>query len=327
MWNHSRRLSVICPWGFGALCCSMRRKIVTAAPTPTGQTAASSSKVGVNVYGAKGYDFVDGFYTMGPSAALGRLKANLSLYALFGLTAVTVVVYFITTRSYTLSTCSYPTSDARYQVFSSDYAVLRNRWNGKERVLELSNNGDSAVVTKRISVNWLMYSVLLYLHATKSIVVVDVDPELSLNRFVREENRRLSSSSTATPQSATTTTTTTKEENSSRMQIVFHSTIRPLAVRNSYQKGTLPLYERTLESVVRELLTERYRNTILLQAEPGLSSAVTEELLQNGQLKGEYVSGMKVIGNPAEFADEVQRRVQKKLGDQVILLQSTMTVL
>ncbi|ORC92800.1 uncharacterized protein TM35_000021260 [Trypanosoma theileri] len=334
MWNRSRQLSLVCPLNFSVLRCSMRRKIISAVSTTTTTTPSSematsypSSRVGINMYGAKGYDFVDAFYAMGPNAALGRLKANLSLYGILGFTALTVVVYFFTTRSYTLSTCPYPVSDARYQVFSSNYAVLRNRWNGKERVVEVFNNdGDSAIVTKRISVNWLIYSVRLYLHATESIVVVDVGPELSINRFVTGENRWLSSTSTTT-NFPSQSGTSKKEENGSDMQIVFHTTIRPLAVRNSYQKGTLPIYERTLESVVRELLTEHYRKTILLQAEPGLSSTVTEELLQNGQLKGKNLSGMKVIGNPDEFADEVQQRVQKKMGDQVILLQCSMTVL
>ncbi|KEG11383.1 hypothetical protein DQ04_02681060 [Trypanosoma grayi] len=337
MWRHVRGVAVVASSAPAAVrFCTRRKKTaaVAAAETSTETTSPSSLLSSSwtsrpQLYGVKGYDFMEGFRALGPGAALGRLKATLSLYGVLGAAAVCGITCYLTTRSYDLTTKPDPRSDRRHQQFASDYAVLRNRWTGTQRVQALASDTNSALVTRRIRVNWLLYSMRLYLLPTDSTVVVDVAPELTPDRFARKRERRPSSAAAVAATKEEEAKEYGKGRNGTRaaVQLLFHSHLRPAVVPNGYQKGSLPQYERTLETVARDLLAERYRQVILSRAEPRLLPCVAEELLQNGQLSGSDVAWTEVVGDAAAFAAEVEQRVRERMGDGMILLHTTMAVI
>ncbi|CBH13962.1 hypothetical protein, conserved [Trypanosoma brucei gambiense DAL972] len=307
----------------------------------TSSTSAATAAERTGVYGVKGYGFMEGFRVLGPTAALGRLKAMLSLYAVLSAAALGGTVWFMTTKSYVLTTDPDPKSDARRKTFSCDYAVVRNRWTSRRCVIDVascssskaiasdacSNDSGTAAVPTRginftqqhIKVNWLIHSIRLYLHATDSVVVVDLAPLLHPYRFTLNRQRLLS----ATPSFSKHDEPFSGRDGKDcveKPRLLFRSRVRPALVRNYSQNGTFPQYELTLQSVAEELLTERYRRAILSRGYSCTHPAVLEELLRNGQLNGEGLAWEDVVGDSVSFAKEVQRRVEQRMKDQVVLL-------
>ncbi|ESL12030.1 hypothetical protein TRSC58_00209 [Trypanosoma rangeli SC58] len=311
------------------LSCSWRRSVASNSYDKAAVSHAAS--VQTDMYRVKGYEFVEGFRVLGPGAALGRLKATLSIYGLLGATAVSCVTYYLTTRSYDLTTDPDPYSKTRLQYFASDYAVLQNRWTGNRRVVTVGDDdtnedatkkekqvelGESSIVTKRLRANWLLYKVRLYLHVTDSTVVVDLGADLDPYRFAVKRRQR----------SVTTSERAMGVGKSPTVRVFFRSRLRPVVMRNEYQKGSLPVYERTLETVTREVFEEKYRHAIVSRAALPLNPAFAEELLRSGELNGKGMSWTDVVADASAFVAEVQQRVEKKLADQVILLHVDMKV-
>ncbi|EKF34029.1 hypothetical protein MOQ_002398 [Trypanosoma cruzi marinkellei] len=324
-------------WGTGALRrvnppmlrCRWRRSVTSTSSEKAASSHAATLRTGT--YSVKGYDFVEGFRVLGPGAALSRLKATLSMYGLFGVTVASSVVYYLTTRTYELTTNPDPLCKTRFQHFPSDYAVLQNRWTGKRRVIALrdgdANDSDTreekqhelgkpAILTRKIRVNWLIHSVRLYLHVTDSIVVVDLDAEFDPYHFALKRNRGSLKNSEETNRLGAPAT----------VRLLCRSRLRPIIMFNEYQKGSLSIYERAVETVTRELFEERYRQAILSRAGSILHPVFRDELLKSGGLNGKDMSWTDVVGDTEAFSAEVQRRLQKKLGEKVILLQVSVRV-
>ncbi|RNF27162.1 uncharacterized protein Tco025E_00599 [Trypanosoma conorhini] len=330
MWAGGRGAAVLRRATSPMLSCGWRRSVASTSAEKAAASHATSERTGI--YGVQGYEFVEGFRVLGPGAALIRLKAALSVYGLLGATAASCVAYYLATRSYELTTDPDPYAKTRLQYFASDYAVLQNRWTGSRRVVALSDDAanagaakerdhpkssESLIATRRIHVNWLLYRVRLYLHATDSAVVVDLGADMDPYRFAVKRGRR----------PATAAEGAAGVGNSATARVLYRSRLRPAMTRNEYQRGSLPVYERTLETVTREVFQEKYRRAILSRAASRLSPAFAEEFLRSGALNGEGMSWADVVPDTAAFSAEVRQRVEKKLADQVILLQVDMTVL
>ncbi|EAN87177.1 hypothetical protein C3747_115g132 [Trypanosoma cruzi] len=330
MWTAVRGTSALRRVNSPMLRCRWRRSVTFTSSEKAASSRAATLRTGT--YSVKGYDFVEGFHVLGPGAALSRLKATLSMYGLLGVTVISSIAYYLTTRTYELTTDPDPLPKSRFQKFPSDYAVLRNRWTGKRHVIALrdgdANDNDtregkqheleeSAILKKRIRVNWLIHSVRLYLHVTDSIVVVDLDAECDPYHFALKRNRG----------SLTTSEVANHVGEPATARLLCRSRLRPIVIRNEYQKGTLPQYERTVDTVTRELFGERYRQAILSRSGSILHPVFADELLKSGELNGKEMSWTDVVGDNEAFSAEIQRRVQKKLGEKVILLQFSMRVL
>ncbi|RNF12345.1 hypothetical protein TraAM80_00356 [Trypanosoma rangeli] len=113
---------------------------------------------------------------------------------------------------------------------------------------------------------------------------------------------------------------------SATVRVLYRSRLRPVIMCNEYQKGTLLVCKQTLEAVTREVLKEKYRQTIVLRAALPLRLGFAEELLRSGELNRKGMSWTDVVIDAAAFVAEVQQRVEKKLADQVIILRVNMKV-
>nr|CCC50199.1 conserved hypothetical protein [Trypanosoma vivax Y486] len=322
-----------------------------ASPPPLHSSLPVKSRS--NLYNTRGYDFIEGFQILGPAAALGRLRAAVSIYFLTAAVVSSCTVYWFTTRTYKLTLDPDPKSYLRCKTYSSDYLVLRNRLTGKKHVIDMNVDARSSTTALALStsaaddvtinkvqspfserivrVNRLLYSVQPYLQVTNSTVVVDLLSQLAPDRFeIKHRHTHAGPSFLSLHETYKTSGESTADSAAGGSMpncLFFRSQLRPAVERNHSQKGTLPLYERTLESEVKQLIAERYKRAILSQANPCIQPSIAEELLRNGRLNGEGVVWNDVVGDLAEFEEVVRDRLRQRLGDRVVLLNFSITPL
>lgn len=159
------------------------------------------------VYGKEGFNFVEVLRRSGPAAYLDRLRLSLGVYALAGSVALLYLVYYLTTYTYVLTTDPAPASKSFRSHFPCDMAVIESRLTHVRHTIEVTPNtpaappartsdaadGEAAatfvrprpaIVERRLHVNAMLHSVLLYLQKTQSTVLVDAQAELAPDRFM-----------------------------------------------------------------------------------------------------------------------------------------------
>eukprot|EP00796_Vickermania_ingenoplastis_P004003 gene4003-2858_t len=269
-----------------------------------------------------------------------------------------LVLCYFTTTTYTLTTDPSPYKNTMFHHFACDYAVVENKWTRRRttislederretlkqeeerwqqqlrennRLLPILSDAPAPVfhITKEIKVNRLKDRIYCYLQKQKSLVLVDVTAELSVDRFMSVKNdtthvhsmERAKIAARRGPMPARALYA--EKEPEPITQLLVQSLLRPLEVVNGYQKGELPRYEHTLQSVCREVVARRYHEALMerVRARSGaVPPSLLEELLAQGIISGEGITVRDVLPDLEQFREEVRSEVCRRMGEGVLL--------
>ncbi|EPY39613.1 hypothetical protein AGDE_04315, partial [Angomonas deanei] len=84
-------------------------------------------------------------------------------------------------------------------------------------------------------------------------------------------------------------------------RLFVESIVRPRDVRNGYQLGQLPVYEQTIQTVVRERVVERYKRCVMARCQPGTRPTFVKEYMKNGTVDGSGVTWGEIVPDLTTF--------------------------
>ncbi|CAD2221342.1 hypothetical protein AGDE_08847 [Angomonas deanei] len=230
------------------------------------------------------------------------------------------LVYYFTTKRYVLTTNPSPFKNSKFQHFPCDLAVIENKWTHRRYTVELTPNeeerrpdGSYPYRDQVLHINSLKDRVSLYLQKVKSSTLVEVANEMKPDRFIDRTG-------SVVPRWS--------ETNGSRPsppmevpRLFVESIVRPRDVRNGYQLGQLPVYEQTIQTVVRERVVERYKRCVMARCQPGTRPTFVKEYMKNGTVDGSGVTWGEIVPDLTTFTEEVFNEVKKRMGDDVFIYQ------
>ncbi|EPY21984.1 hypothetical protein STCU_08406 [Strigomonas culicis] len=151
------------------------------------------------MYSKVGYDFIENIRTSHPNFIINQTRLTLLFYSVVACTVVMYVVYYFTTYTYELTNNPKPLIRSMFQHYPCDYAVIQNRWTGRETVIEVaplekvdpaassSDVVDRTPSRKTIYINSLMHRIYLYVQKSQCVVQWDAAKELVPDRFISKK--------------------------------------------------------------------------------------------------------------------------------------------
>lgn len=298
------------------------------------------------------YDFVERLSVGGARAVLGKLSMRLLLYVLAGGGALLYGLLFCTSRRFTMTTDPSPQRNTLFHRFPSDYVVLRNRWTGHRRVIQISPeppekrrpDGTLPYRDRVIYVNRLKDELLAYQQPTRATVIVDTAPALTADRFVKGKDPRNSGGAAAQRveellskqerRSLPTNTTASlrpgeaADTEKPHLRLLVEAEVRMRDTKNGDAQGNLLAFRETIAHVVLDMLAARSYDALLQRTMAnGMRRLYAEEMIKNGSVKAGETTLQQLVPDMKAFETEVFAEVSKRMGDDVLLYTHTMSLL
>lgn len=308
-------------------------------------------------YAGIGYSFAETMFTLGPRAAIGFLRMRASAYTFACTTAFLACGYYLTTDRVRLSSHELILQTRMSQQSADQAIVKRNRLTGTETLVEVHPDPtNGSPVYRRPHVNRLLYTYNVYKPPKEDWLMVDLDAELSADRFCADDQKRHRTQKERAIAEAVMRSQKNNDEEGGRTAVVGSSTgsndgpLRkeaPTYVALRYvsrvermthgDMGQTFAVREALSNAVKALIAEGYRACIHNKcagtsesAAGGVHPVLAEMHIRNGSWDGSGISAEDVIRHVGDspdidialknFETRVSALTKERIGKKAILM-------